>query len=151
MVYQVILEVQDPEVNREKEALLVNQVTQETADCRVIKVSVCCSQLGFDPIVFLNRLSANDYGHGYTATTLGKEDCGRQNNKSYNILSCTLNLMYTADMHLIRVVINPGLQGLPGLPGPSGLVNMTQGPEGLSGGRGQLGQQGLVGTYTCFF
>lgn len=37
-VYQVVLDLQDPEVNREREALTVAQVTLDTQDSLVIKV-----------------------------------------------------------------------------------------------------------------
>lgn len=39
-VYQVILALRDPEVNRERGGLMVAQVTQETQDSLVIKVHV---------------------------------------------------------------------------------------------------------------
>lgn len=40
-VYQVVLDLQDPQANREREALMVAKVTQETQECLVIKVSHC--------------------------------------------------------------------------------------------------------------
>lgn len=38
VVYQVVLDPQDPVVNQEREAVMVNQVTQGTQDCLVGKV-----------------------------------------------------------------------------------------------------------------
>lgn len=45
-VYQVVLDLRAPEVNREREALMVVQVTQETPDCLAIKVSLCIHTMG---------------------------------------------------------------------------------------------------------
>lgn len=69
MVYQVVLDLQDPEVNREKEVLMVDRVTQETQDCLVIKVSVFCSQIGLEQIV--DQTSKTDC---LRTTTVGKDD-----------------------------------------------------------------------------
>lgn len=54
-VYQVVLDLRDPEVNREREALMVVQVTQEASDGLVIKVSLCIHTMCVIVILSLAR------------------------------------------------------------------------------------------------
>lgn len=56
-VYQVILALRDPEVNRERGGLMVAQVTQETQDSLVIKVSLCIHTMYLIAILSLARHS----------------------------------------------------------------------------------------------
>lgn len=41
MVFQVVLDLQDPKASKESKALMVNRVNQDTQECLVIKVSLC--------------------------------------------------------------------------------------------------------------
>ncbi|XP_068456104.1 collagen alpha-4(IV) chain-like [Clinocottus analis] len=152
-VYLAALDLQDPEVNKEKEASMGVQVTLDTQDSLVIKVSqdgLMENLVHLDPKDCRGRM---DPVHPEEVQEIqGTLDCGEgqvcldneawsviQEDKEEQVMSSRPGVPgFPGDSGGLGPPGPPGSYGPPGIPGPPG-------PYGFPGVKGLQGQQGPPG------